>query len=348
MPGQENPGLASGDRLHFPGVWTLGDRSHTYPGLVSTFHKASLANLWNNLQLSHRKNTCCYEVSCQEESTDLLLVAAISNTGKPIGRYNVFLHILPTTRIVKFGCTGRLSEIVQEPPKSERRACSSSPKIVEVLLRRITKFSAKNTNLQHRCASVVQDLFSYLRKASQRTSKTAQGTRKCLQQGLIIQAIPWNLFPLVKMNVGITTGQRPTDQKTKALPNTQFAGSTDGTEKWWRETMECFCYLRYIPDKLADRKSPYETRFGTPSDGSVIPFGAAISFNPIFTKDNCRLHQFGTKMDPGIFNRHALNSGGGWTRGMIIADWHNIENNVASDVHVKRFKSREVGLKKLQ
>ena len=148
------------------------------------------------------------------------------------------------------------------------------------------------------------------------------------------------------MNVGITTSQRPTDQKTKALPNTQFAGRRNGREDIWNVSGEfiyrhpvvnsvyrrsCFCYFRYIQDKLADRKSPYETRFGTPSDVSVIPFGNAISFNPISTKDmQChswtgrdtehRLHQFGTKMDPGIFNRYALNSGGGWTRGMIIAD----------------------------
>ena len=30
------------------------------------------------------------------------------------------------------------------------------------------------------------------------------------------------------------------------------------------------------------------------------------------------------------------------------ADWDNIENNVELDVHVKRFKSKEVRIKKLQ
>ena len=28
-------------------------------------------------------------------------------------------------------------------------------------------------------------------------------------------------------------------------------------------------------------------------------------------------------------------------RDLIITDWHGIENNVASEVHVKRFKSKE-------
>ena len=36
------------------------------------------------------------------------------------------------------------------------------------------------------------------------------------------------------------------------------------SEKWWREAIERFCYLRNIQDKLAGRKSPYEIRFVTP------------------------------------------------------------------------------------
>ena len=46
-------------------------------------------------------------------------------------------------------------------------------------------------------------------------------------------------------------------------------------------------------------------------------------------------------------HRNALNSGG-WIGDLIIADRRDIENNVASEAHVKRFKSEEVGIKKLQ
>ena len=35
--------------------------------------------------------------------------------------------------------------------------------------------------------------------------------------------------------------------------------------------MECFCFLRNLQDNLTDAKSPYETRFGTPFDGPMIP-----------------------------------------------------------------------------
>ena len=33
---------------------------------------------------------------------------------------------------------------------------------------------------------------------------------------------------------------------------------------------------------------------------------------------------------------------------LIITDWHDIENNVASASHLERFKSKEFGIKKLQ
>ena len=86
-------------------------------------------------------------------------------------------------------------------------------------------------------------------------------------------------------------------------------------------------------------KSPYERRFGTTFDGPVTPFGAEIYFNPFTTKDK-RRHQFGTKMLPRIYMGYTENSGGGWTGDFIIADWHDIEKNVASEVHAKRFKSK--------
>ena len=117
-----------------------------------------------------------------------------------------------------------------------------------------------------------------------------------------------------------------------------------GGEKQWN----AFCYFPTIQAKLTDRKSPHERRFGTPLDGPVIPLGAEMCCNPISTKDKSRLHQCGTKMFPGVFIGYALNSGGGWTEDLTIADLHDIENNAASEVHVNRFKPKEVGIMKLQ
>ena len=56
----------------------------------------------------------------------------------------------------------------------------------------------------------------------------------------------------------------------------------------------------------------------------MIPFGVEIHFDPTSTQDKSRLHQFGTKVLPGVFIRYALNSEGGWTGDLIIADWRDI------------------------
>ena len=64
--------------------------------------------------------------------------------------------------------------------------------------------------------------------------------------------------------------------------------------------------------------------------------------HPISTK-NC-VH----KVLPRTFVGYDLNSGEGWTEDLIIAYLHDIDNNVASKVHVKRFKSTGVRIEILQ
>ena len=59
-------------------------------------------------------------------------------------------------------------------------------------------------------------------------------------------------------------------------------------EKWWTDSMECYCYLRNIQDLLSDGKTPYERRFGAPFKGPIIPFGSTIEYRPISTKDLSR------------------------------------------------------------
>ena len=56
--------------------------------------------------------------------------------------------------------------------------------------------------------------------------------------------------------------------------------------------------------------------------------------------------EFGTKMLPGRFIGYALKTGGGWNGDFIIAD-QDIENNLASEVHVKKVqvqRSRNEGI----
>ena len=61
-------------------------------------------------------------------------------------------------------------------------------------------------------------------------------------------------------------------------------------ENWWADSMECFSYLRNVTDLLSDGKTPYETRFGQPFTGPIIPFGSLVECFPISAKDQSRIH----------------------------------------------------------
>ena len=56
-------------------------------------------------------------------------------------------------------------------------------------------------------------------------------------------------------------------------------------EKWWADSMECYCYLRNIKDLWSDGKTLHERRFGMSFNGPVIPFGAMVEYHPISAKD---------------------------------------------------------------
>ena len=71
-------------------------------------------------------------------------------------------------------------------------------------------------------------------------------------------------------------------------------------EKWWADSMQCYCYLRNVQDHLSGGKTPYERRFKEPFKGTIIPFGSMFEYHPISTKDPSRIHQFGKKVLPGI------------------------------------------------
>ena len=76
------------------------------------------------------------------------------------------------------------------------------------------------------------------------------------------------------------------------------------------DSTEFKIYLRNFQDPSSDGKTPYERRFGKPSEGPIIPFGSLVEKNyPISAKDQSRIHQFGKKVLPGLFLGYALNAG---------------------------------------
>ena len=44
-------------------------------------------------------------------------------------------------------------------------------------------------------------------------------------------------------------------------------------DKWWSDSMECYCYPRNVQDLLAERKIPFERRLGEPFKEPKIPCG---------------------------------------------------------------------------
>ena len=89
------------------------------------------------------------------------------------------------------------------------------------------------------------------------------------------------------------------------------------------QTMECYCYLRDVQDLLADGKTPYERRFGEPFKGPIIPVGAMVEYHPSSPKDQS-IHQFGTKVLPGIVLGYELIAGGIWKGDILIADLEDL------------------------
>ena len=80
-------------------------------------------------------------------------------------------------------------------------------------------------------------------------------------------------------------------------------------ERWWSDSLECYCYLRHVQDFLADGETPYERRFGEPFKGPILRFGAMVEYHRISTRDLSRIHQFGMKVLPGIFLGYELIAG---------------------------------------
>ena len=82
--------------------------------------------------------------------------------------------------------------------------------------------------------------------------------------------------------------------------------------------------------------------FGEQIDGLLTPLGSKVRYQPISSKDEARLHNFGKKVLPRILMGYALRAGGGRSGDLLIADCEDHENLSASDVHVTRFRHQEV------
>ena len=88
--------------------------------------------------------------------------------------------------------------------------------------------------------------------------------------------------------------------------------------------MRCFCFLKNVIDQTS-YETAYKRRYGFDFAGPLIPFGAHVEFLPKSKVDKARVHEFGSKMLQGIFVGYQQDSGGGWSKDLLLADWDQIE-----------------------
>ena len=111
-------------------------------------------------------------------------------------------------------------------------------------------------------------------------------------------------------------------------------------EKWWADSVECYCHLRDVQDLLADGKTHHERRFGEPFKGQVIPCGTNVEYHPISAKDQSKLHHFDKKVLPGMFLGFVLFAERVWTRDTMVGDIEELENLKASEIHARKDEMR--------
>ena len=128
----------------------------------------------------------------------------------------------------------------------------------------------------HRCTVVVQVLATQWIKSYPCKSKSSQEIQKnllkylesfttdnSLEFGKSCEDVSWNHCT-----------STPHRSETHGIAERAVRRVKEGTSavllqsglvnEWWRDSMECYCYLRNIQDLLSDGKTPYGRRFGIP------------------------------------------------------------------------------------
>ena len=278
------------------------------------------------------------------------------------GKHSVYSHfpkdrngeICQRTKITRSPCRRRIAGVVP-CAESFGDLITADPKI-------LSEGCAYRNN--HRYAVVVHDLATQWIRTYPCKTKTSQETERSLQKFLEPDTKPKviytdNSFEFDKACEDLSWHHytsTPHRSETNGIAERAARRIEEGTsvvllqssldENGWADSMECYCYLRNIRDRLSDGKTPSERCFGEPFKGPMIQFGSLVENRPVSTKDQSRIHQFGKKVLPGIFLGCVLHVGRIWKGDILVVDLEELEEMDASEIHAKRLNAKEVMLPK--
>ena len=146
----------------------------------------------------------------------------------------------------------------------------------------------------HWCATVVQDSATQWLQPYPSKTKTSQETERSLRKF----PEPSEKSKVIFANNSVEFGKpceeiswnhctsKPHRSETNGIAGRAVRRIKEGTsavllqsgldEKWWADSLECYCYLRDVQDLLADGKTPHHRGFGEPFRGPVIPFDSMV------------------------------------------------------------------------
>ena len=136
----------------------------------------------------------------------------------------------------------------------------------------------------HRYAVVVHDLATQWTQSYPCKAKTSQETQKNLMKFLEPTRKPKVIYIDNSLDFGKSCEElswnhctsTPHRSETYGIAERAVRRVKEGTSavllqsglgnECWADSMECYCYLRNIQDRLSDGKTPHERRFGMPFD----------------------------------------------------------------------------------
>ena len=109
--------------------------------------------------------------------------------------------------------------------------------------------------------------------------------------------------------------------------------------------MRHFCFARNVTDNNnTNKKTPWESRFGTKFAGKIIPFGAAIMYHPLSPKDQAKQHEFDSRLRPGLFGYYSQCQSGKWHnksgRGFDVEELEKA--GTTNEVHLREVSLKDV------